>query len=141
MTDQQPQNEQELQQMYMQLQYIDTQIAELDKELHAVEQKKVEFLRLSESIDQLNKVKLQTKSFSNIGLGIYSESKITNTKEFIVNVGANTFVKKPSKEVKTLLKRQAEELEKAEMQLQQNIQMLSLQAQIIQGEMQKSLGL
>jgi prefoldin alpha subunit len=136
-----PQNEQELQQMYMQLQQIDAQIQEIDKELRLIEQKRVEFLKLSEDLEKVNSSKANSNSFSNVGAGIFAETKLTNTKEFMINVGANTYVKKSLKEVQSLLNTQSAELEKAEVQLQQNMQMLNMQAQIIQAEMQKSLGL
>jgi prefoldin alpha subunit len=135
------QNEQELQQMYMQLQQIDTQISEIDKELRLIEQKRLEFLKLSEDLGKVNDAKANSNSFSNVGAGIFAETKLTNTKEFMINVGANTYVKKSLKEVQALLNTQSAELEKAEVQLQQNMQMLNMQAQIIQAEMQKSLGM
>ena len=127
--------------MYMQLQQIDTQISEIDKELRLIEQKRLEFLKLSEDLGKVNDAKANSNSFSNVGAGIFAETKLTNTKEFMINVGANTYVKKSLKEVQALLNTQSAELEKAEVQLQQNMQMLNMQAQIIQAEMQKSLGM
>ena len=141
MTNPKQPNEEQLQQMYMQLQQIDTQIQELSKELKTVDQKKGEFLKLGEDLGKLSTTKIDSKTFTNVGAGIFAEAKLTNTKDFLINVGANTYVKKPVAEVQTLLKHQSKELEKVEGQLQQNIQMLSMQAQIIQGEMQKAMGL
>ncbi|MBT3940635.1 prefoldin subunit alpha [Candidatus Woesearchaeota archaeon] len=135
------QNEEQLQQMYGQLQYIDSQLSELDKESKIIGQKKEEFSKLNSELDKLNKTKKSAKAFANIGAGIFAQAKISNAKEFLVNVGANTYVKKSLKDVQSLLKKQASELEKVEGQVQQNMQMLSMQAQIIQAEMQKSLNL
>ena len=141
MTKQKPQNEEQLQQMYMQLQQIDTQIQQLDTELKTIEQKKAEFSKLAEDLGKISQAKVNSNTFSNIGAGIFAGAKLTNTKDFLINVGANTYVKKPVKDVQSLLKKQSKELETVQAQIQQNVQMLSMQAQIIQSEMQKSLGL
>ncbi len=134
-------NEQNLQQMYMQLQYIEEQSKQLDHEAQAVEQKRNEFDQLLSQLDVLPKSKTGTKVFSNIGAGILAQTKIENTKEFLVNIGAGNFVKKSLDEVKASLKMQVEEFTKVQTQITENIQMHAIQAEIIQSQMQKELGM
>lgn len=130
-------NEQEIQQMYMQLQYIEEQARQLEQEAQAVEQKHAEFLQLIEQIDVFKKSKKGAKVFSDVGAGIYAQAKLENASEFLVNVGAGKFVKKSFADVKTALNKQSEELKKVQSQITQNLQMLAIQSQIIQGQMQQ----
>jgi prefoldin alpha subunit len=136
-----PADEQQLQELYGQLQYINNQITELQKEAEAIDKKKQEFLVLSENLGNLDKVKKDANSFSDIGAGIYAKTQLSNTQEMLVNVGSNTFVHKPVKEIIATLQKQVGEFDKIIDQISQNMNILGLQAQLIQSEMQKSLGM
>jgi len=134
-------NQQEIQELYMQLQYINGQLQEMEKEAEAVDQKKHEFMLLAEKLNQFDKIKNNSASFADIGVGIFAKTKIADTKELLVNVGANTFVSKSVKEVKDTLKNQVKEFDKVIQQLSQNMQIMAIQSQMIQAELQKDLGM
>jgi len=130
------QTDKEVQESYLQLQMIDSQLQQQEKELIAIEQKKQEIVQLIENIGEL---RAESNSFSEVGMGIFAQSKLADTKELLVNVGAGVFVRKAPTEIKELLKNQNTQFENLIQQLAQNMQMLSIQAQILQGKMQGSL--
>jgi prefoldin alpha subunit len=130
-------NDANVQQMFMQLQQIEEQSKYLEQEAQAVEQKKGEFSMLIQQLDSYEKASKDAKTFATIGAGVFAEAKLANSKEFLVNVGAGTFVKKSIAEVKKNMQTQLDELQKIQMQISQNMQMLAIQGQIMQAQMQK----
>jgi prefoldin alpha subunit len=130
-------NDTNIQQMFMQMQQIEEQSRHLEQEAQAVEQKKSEFSMLIEQLDNYGKSKKDAKTFATVGAGVFAETKLANSNEFLVNVGAGTFVKKSVADVKKTMKAQLEELQKIQMQIQQNMQMLAIQSQIMQAQMPK----
>ncbi len=132
--------EAELQQLYAQLQYMEEQSKQLEHESHAIEQKRAEFMKIIDQLESFKKSKKDAKVFSNIGAGIFAQGKIADISEFLVNVGDGNFVKKSVDEVKTNLKKQVEEFDTVQKQITQNLTLLGIQSQIIQGQMQKDLG-
>ena len=134
-------NQQQTQELYMQLQYINAQLQEMEKEVEAVGQKKQEFLLLAEKLNQFDKIKTNSASFADIGVGIFAKTKIADTQELLINVGSNTFVSKSVKEVKGTLTDQVKEFDNIIQQLSQNMQILGIQNQMIQAELQKDLGM
>jgi prefoldin alpha subunit len=130
-------NQANIQQMFMQMQQIEEQSRHMEQEAQAVEQKKNEFSILIEQLNNYGKTKKDAKTFATIGAGVFAEAKLANSDEFLVNVGAGTFVKKSVAEVKKTMQAQLDELQKIQMQINQNLQMLAIQGQIMQAQMQK----
>jgi len=128
-------------QLYVQLQMLDGQIQQAQQELQNVAERKQELHALKESVGILGKTKKGSKSMAQIGMGIYAESKLENTKELLVNVGAGIYTKKKIADVQKMVEEQFKELENAEADLTKNAQMLMMQAQVIQGELQSSMNL
>ena len=81
-------------QKYFMLQMIDAQIKEIEKQIMELEQRSAEISSLKSSLKALGDSKNNSKSFSSLGLGIYTESEIKNTKDVLVNVGSGVLVKK-----------------------------------------------
>lgn len=125
-----------LQEKYLMLQLIDAQIKEIEQELQAIKNKNAELIKLKDSLESLKDVKESSKGYSPLGLGIFVESKITNIKEVLVNVGSNIIVKKDIKSAKELLENQLSQTEEIILKLEQNIQTLSAKAQEIEKELQ-----
>lgn len=123
-------------QKYVMLQLIDAQIKELEKEISALEQRAAEITSLKLSLKALAESKPNSKSFSPIGLGIYSESEIKNTKEVLVNVGADVLVKKTVTEAEEILAKQLSQLDNVTKQLTQNFTNLAGRAQDIEQDIQ-----
>jgi prefoldin alpha subunit len=125
-----------VQEKYILLQLIALQIKETEKELAALEQKNLELLNLIDSLSNLEKSKPNSKGFSHLGSGVFVESAIRNTKEVVVNVGADILSKKTIPETKKLLQEQTRQTETLLLQLAQNLENLSARAQELQKEIQ-----
>jgi len=125
-----------IQEKYIMLQLIAGQLAELEKEIQMVEQKRVELITLRRSLDNLSNTKSEAKSFSALGLGLYIPSKVMSNEDLLVNVGSNVLVKKSQSDVKALLDSQLEQAQLAVSQMIQNMQVLESRAVELQREIQ-----
>ena len=125
-----------LEEKYLMLQLLDAQIKELEKELSALEVQSKNILNLKESLTSLEKSKENSRGFSAIGAGIYSESDIKDTKNVLVNVGAGVLVKKSVPETSKLLDKQITQSQEITKKLAANIQTLSEKAVELQMEVQ-----
>ncbi len=130
-----PTSQQALQQKYYHLQMIEAQMQQAQKEMAQLEQKQQELAGLRDSLGELKNTKSKSKSFSQIGLGIYAESTISDTKELLVNVGANLLVKKKVAEVQEILDKQLEQFTMITSQLTQSMQVMAYQAQVLEHDL------
>lgn len=126
--------EKKLEEKYIMLQLIDAQIREIEKELSTLETRNAELIKLKDSLNSLGKVKKGAKAYSPIGLGIYTESTISNTKEVLVNVGSNIIVKKDLASANELLDKQLRQSEDVILKLAQNVQTLATRAHELERE-------
>ncbi len=119
----------ELQEKYLQIQFLEQQLAQLQQQISIVEQQIMDFKQVENSLDNLSKTKKNTKLLSSLGLGIFLETRLENNKEVLMNVGSRVVVKKPIQEAKRVLKNQTEDLKetlkKLQEQLNQNIQLIT----------------
>jgi len=122
---------------YMMLQLMASQIRELEKELETLQQRGEEFSGLKASLRKLSGVSVGSKSFSSLGMGTYVESEIKNTGSILVNVGAGVFVKKTAREAEDIVSRQTEQLDTVAGQLTHNIATLAQRAQELESEIQE----
>lgn len=126
----------ELQQKYVALQMMEAQIKDLQEELEKLEHRNQELMSLGQSLGNFAAGK-PGKSLSSVGMGIYAESELKNTKEVLVNVGSGILVKKPVSETKDLIQKQIEASGEILEKLTQNLQLLVQRANELQGEMQE----
>jgi len=129
-----------LEEKYIMMQLLDAQIRELEKEMSALETKNTELIKLKDSLDSLGKVKKGAKSYSPLGLGIYTASNITNTEKVLVNVGNNIIVEKDIANAKELVDNQLKQVEDITLKLAQNVQTLAARAHELQHEIQDLSG-
>jgi len=71
-----------------------------------------------------------------LGLGVYAESEIKNTKDVLVNVGAGVLVKKTAAEAEEMMARQLAQIDAVSLQMTQNLTNLAARAQEIEKELQ-----
>ncbi|MBI2041326.1 MAG: prefoldin subunit alpha [DPANN group archaeon] len=126
----------ELQQKYVALQMIEAQMKELQEELEKLEHRNQELVKLGQSLGEFSTGK-PGKSLSSVGMGIYAESELKNTKEVLVNVGSGILVKKQVSETKDLIQKQIEASAEILEKLTQNMQLLVRRANELQGELQE----
>ena len=87
-----------LQQKYMELQTLNQQIQQLHQQSQVLEQQQSELLKLSQNLDELDKIKPNSKMYAPLGGGLYVEGTITQTKNVLTNVGASVIVSKTIEE-------------------------------------------
>ena len=69
----------EVEEKYMILQLIAGQLQEMQKQLESLEAKSGEIVGLKNSLSRLSGTKINSKSYSSLGLGTFVESEIKNT--------------------------------------------------------------
>ncbi len=118
--DKKPVDEKELQQKYMELQMLSSQIRQLQKAMQMLEEQSLEIQAVSESLDTLKDSKKGTEILIPVTSGIFMKGSIEDTANLVVSVGSNVAVSKDLDSTKKLLEERQKEIgaEKDEMMLQ-----------------------
>ena len=128
----------DIQKHYMEFQFVDQQIKTLQQQLMMLEQQSAEIASLMDNLETLKNVKPNTSAFAEIGPGIAVETSITNAKHVVMNVGANTMVKKTIPEAQKTLQSQVEDIQNVTKNMEMEIQKLLSHAQYLREEIQKA---
>ncbi|HIH14408.1 MAG TPA: prefoldin subunit alpha [Nanoarchaeota archaeon] len=126
----------EVEEKYMILQLIAGQLQEMQKQLESLEAKSGEIVGLKNSLSRLSGTKINSKSYSSLGLGTFVESEIKNTGNVLVNVGAGVLVKKTTTEADELASMQLAQMDDVAQRLTQNIAAMTARAQELESEIQ-----
>jgi len=121
-------HDQKTQELYMQFQMINQQINELQKQLQMIEDTILELNDSKKGLEELSKQPNNKEILVPIVAGIFARAGIKDTKEFIVNVGANTSVAKSVEDVQKILDNQIEEMQKTQNLFIDNLHQLTMQA-------------
>lgn len=126
--------EEETQRKYLELQFLENQIKQIQQQLMNIENQISELKRVDDDLSEFDKVKENSEMFFSLGPGIFAEGVVKN-KELLINVGANVSVKKTIPETKKLITEQVMELEDLLGKMQQDLQLVGLKGQEIQQEL------
>ncbi len=129
--------EKEIQEKYIQFQVLQQQAEQLTKYLEELEQKHLEFNQTVQQLKEFEKIPANTSTLIPLAAGIFVEGKLSENQELIVNVGANTLVKKTIPQIIKMITKQIDEVELAQMKLTQDIQKINLQINSLVKEIQK----
>lgn len=127
----------EMQKRYLELQLIDHQIKQLQKQIEMIESQLVELESVSQSLGELGNVDVGTEMFVPISGGVFVKAELKDNKELIVNVGAGTAVKKTIPETLKMITDQANEIVRAREELLLQLQSIVSKARKIQEELEK----
>ncbi len=108
----------------------------MQKQLESLEAKSGEIVGLKNSLAKLSSAKVNSKSYSSLGLGTFVESEIKNTGNVLVNVGAGVLVKKTTSEADELASMQLAQMDAVAQRLTHNINAMSARAQELESEIQ-----
>jgi len=103
-------NEQELQQKYMQFQVLQQQMTQLQQYLQSIETDMQKVAIMKQGLSDLEKTKKGTKILASLNPGMFTHATLENNDEIIINVGANIAVKKSLKEAKDIVNNQEKQL-------------------------------
>lgn len=95
---------------YAELRMATAQIKQLQQQLEAVEEKKLELSAAVLGLDDLKNAKQNTKMLAPISDGIFVNATVDNTDELVVNVGGNICVKKTVEQAKGMLGTRLQEM-------------------------------
>lgn len=126
--------EEKLKEKYTELLLLDSQIKQLQQQLETFEKQIMEIETIKIGLNELKDVKEETNILVPVHQGIFARAKLSDTNDFIVNVGADVAVKKSSEDTRLLLDKQLGEITKYRERIVNNLQALTSKAQALQNE-------
>ncbi len=145
MTDKKPDQAKEeqakkVQQKYLELQLIDQQMKQVQKQVEAIERQVVELDEVLQSLDALATSKSGSEMFVPITSGIFLKARLEDNEKLAVNVGSNTVVSKDIPATKTMLAEQAMDMRKFQTELAEQFEKMAERAVGLQKELQELAG-
>lgn len=126
-----------VQQKYMELQLLNNQMNQLQKQLQLLEQQAVEVEGVQQNLDEFKTVKPGSEIFVPLSSGIFAKAELKENSELLVNVGANTAVTKNVDDTKKLLSEQVGEIRKVQEELAHEFEKLANRAEQLQDELRQ----
>lgn len=120
------------QKLYLQLNTMNQQMMELQKQIQALEETIFEINESKKGLDEVSKAEKGKEILVPIISGIFAKAELKETKEFIVNVGSNTAVVKSIEDVQKILDKQSIEIQKTQNNLIDNIKQLTVEAKEVE---------
>lgn len=120
---------------YQEFQTLSAELQEIQKQLQNSDRQINELQQLAEAITDFSKIKPGTDSLSTLGNGIFAKTKIEDTKELVLTVGANVTVTKTVEEVKKTVDSQIVEIENIVLELEKALSERSAKLQRLQEEL------
>ena len=129
-------NSKEQQRKLVELQLLDQATKQIEQNLVNIESQINELKKLTESLDDIKKVKEGTEIFVPIGAGVFTKAQLKENKDILVNVGSGVVVKKSFDEAKEIVESQTKELEELFSQNQSEFNRVVLEIGALQKEFQ-----
>ena len=114
-------NKEKIQSKYTEFQLLSQQISQLEEQLNNVSEHLSELVSLKNNITELRNVKKDTETLIHLGQNIFTKSKIVDTDDFIIGVGAGVLVNKNSNSVVEFIAGQIKELEELDSTMKEKI--------------------
>jgi len=129
--------EKKLQEKYIEMKMLEEQITDLQKKSQAVEQQLMELIASTQGIEEFKNIKKGDDILVPISSGIFAKAQIKDSKEFLINVGADTVVKKDLDSTKNLMEKQVEEMKELHTKITIQLQKLAMHASVIENELKE----
>ncbi|RME55493.1 prefoldin subunit alpha [Candidatus Woesearchaeota archaeon] len=126
----------ELQQKYVELQLISSQLKKVQQEADILSQQLVELNYVKESLESLSNAKEGTDIMSPLGSGIFVNATLKSCEKVLMNVGGNVAVYKPIPEALDMVKNQIKDIEEIIKNLKNEYMKGATRAKELQTEMQ-----
>ncbi|MBW2999678.1 prefoldin subunit alpha [Candidatus Woesearchaeota archaeon] len=127
----------EIQNKYLELQMIGQQIKQVQQQIQALDNRLMELNVVEQSLDDLGEVKTGTEILVPISSGIFAKAELKDNKDLMVNVGANTVVKKTIPKTKDMLTEQTTEINKYKEQMLMQVNQLIEHAKALEKEIEE----
>ncbi len=127
----------EKQKTMIRLQMVANQLKQVEEQQSVLQEKIAELVKLNKALEELKVTKKDAKMHSQLGAGIYAESKLASTDDVIIAVGANVLIKSSVSDAQKTVGIQFEQTQKYAEQIAQGIQMLTMQAVALQKQLEE----
>ncbi len=129
----------EVQEQYVALQILDHQIKQAQKQIMAIEEQVTELESVMSAVAELASQEASSEMFVPLSSGIFVKTTLKETKQVLVNVGANVLVKKEVAQTQELLQAQMNELRDLQQQIAEQVQKFATEAQTVQEKVQSMM--
>ena len=130
-------NQKELQKMYLELQFLDEQMKQIQKQITMLDEQLIELNNTIQALDDFNKTAIGSNILVSLSPGVFANAGLKDNKELLVNVGSNIVVKKSVEETKELLKKRLEIIKQYRDMILDEMQKINLQAVNLEQEINK----
>ncbi|MBI2541732.1 prefoldin subunit alpha [Candidatus Woesearchaeota archaeon] len=128
--------EKKAQEIYMEFKMLEQHIKQMQAQLEAITHQLFELHSTGNSLDEFRKISAGKEIFVPLSSGIFAKATIKDSSELLVNVGANTVVKKDVESAKKLLQNQAEEMKKIQKHMMNELEKMTNHAAQIEMQLQ-----
>ena len=132
-------DQKELQKMYLELQLLDEQMKQVQKQAIALDEQLIELNNTLQALDDFNKTEIGTNILVSLSPGIFTSAELKNNKELFVNVGNNIVVKKNVAETEEMLKKKQDAINKYREVILVELQKMNAKAVNIEHEINKKV--
>ena len=121
-------NQKELQKMYLEMQFLDEQMKQIQKQITMLDEQLIELNNTIQALDDFNKTAVGSNILVPLSPEIFANAGLKDNKELLVNVGSNIVVKKSVEETKELLKKRLEIIKQYRDMILDEMQKVNMQA-------------
>ena len=129
--------EKKLQEKYIEMKMLEEQMEEIQKKAKTVEQQLMELMASTESLGEFKNIKKGDEILVPISSGIFAKANIKDSKEFLVNVGADTVGQKDLNTTKKLMEKQVEDMQQLHQKINMQMQKMAMHASLLQNELKE----
>ena len=130
-------SKEDIQRKYLELQLLSHQVNQMQQQLQALDNQLSMLEKTRENIAGIKEISQNSKAFIPLGQGVFVEGSVSDNENLLVNVGADTIVKKSTAESKEIVEKQIAEVNSMIRQMEDYLQKASFQAQLLEGELQE----
>ena len=125
----------DVQSKYIELQMLDQQIKQAQKQIELVESQVTELEAINQSLQEFSGTSAGTEILIPLSGGVFAKAELKDNKELIVNAGAGVCVKKSVEEAQKMLEESIEELQSASREIIEALQRMAEQSQALEKEL------
>ncbi len=102
----------ELQQKYLELQEVSTQLKQLQQQISNLEAQLMEMQKVKETLTDLEKLNSKKDILIPVANGIYTRAELNKNQNVLINIGADLIVEKNFEDAKKIIEEQIDEINK-----------------------------
>lgn len=129
----------ELQQRVIELNMLDQKCKEIQQQVTVIDQQLTELQILENNINEIKKIEDNSETLSQLGQGIFINSRVNKTDEIFIDIGSKIVVKKTAEEARELIKKRIEQVMNIRGLIFQELNNIILNIQLLEKEIQKKI--